>query len=99
MPYEVNKDKIFHLKHEDSELNRKVLMTELAMDLRKWHTYSQVVTKKDKLTEEQLLKQKEQKAILEKGEVQISEADLIKDPQPYQVTETYWVENEWERLV
>lgn len=87
--YEVNKDKIFHLKHDDSELYRKVLLTELAMDFRKWQTYSRVVTKQDSLTEEQLLKQKEQKAILDKGEVQIPEADLIKDPQPYQVTETY----------
>ena len=94
--YEFNKNKIFHFKYEDSELYRKVLMTRLAMDLRKWQTYSRVVTKKDKLTEEQLLKQNEQKAILEKGEVQISDADLIKDPQPYQVIETYWVENERE---
>lgn len=86
--YEVNKDKIFHLKHEDSELYRKVLLTELAIDLRKWQTHTRVVTKQDKLTEEQLLKQKEQQAARDRGDV-VPEADLIKDPQPYQVTETY----------
>ena len=68
--YKVNKHKIFHLKHDDSELYRKVLLTELAMDLRKWQTYSRVVTKLDSLIEEQLFKQKEQKLILDKGEVQ-----------------------------
>lgn len=70
-------------------------MTELAMDLRKWQVYSRVVTKLDQLTEEQLVKQTEQRALIEKGE-QVNEADLIKDPRPYDVTETYCTEIEVE---
>ena len=93
--YEVNKDHIFHLKDEDTELYRKILLTELAIDLRKWQTYSQKVTKLDQLTEEQLAKQTEQKEAIEKGE-EIPTEDLIKDPEPYEVTETYCIEFEKE---
>lgn len=85
-------------KNEDSELYMKLLKTELIMDLRKWQTYNQVVTKLDKLSEEELAKQQEQKEILEKGEEEIPEEDLIKDPQPYEVTETYCIELEKESL-
>ena len=66
----LTKSKKIHLKHDDSKLYKKSLLTELAIYLRKWQTYSWVVTKQDSLTEEQLLKQKEQKAILDKREVQ-----------------------------
>ena len=86
--YEIN-------KNETSELYTRLMKTELAMDLRKWQTYSEVVTKLDELTEEEVAKQQEQKELLEKGE-EVPEEELIKDPQPYDVTETYCIEIEKE---
>ena len=84
--YEINKG-------NHSDLYIKLLRTEIAMDLRKWQTYSQVVTKLDKLTEEEVAKQQEQKEALEKGE-EVPEEEIIKDPEPYDVTETYCIEFE-----
>lgn len=86
--YEINKG-------ESSDLYVRLMKTELAMELRKWQTYTQVVTKLDKLTEEEVAKQQEQKELLEKGE-EVPEEEIIKDPEPYEVTETYCIEIEKE---
>jgi hypothetical protein len=88
LAYEVNKDFIANLKGEEHELYHRVLRTELTMELRKWQIYSTVVTKLDILTEEEEAKKKEQREAIANGR-EIPEDELIKDPEPYDVTETY----------
>jgi len=95
LSYEVSKDFIFHLQGEEHELYHTVLKTELTLELRKWQTYSQIVTKIDQLTEEDLEKQKKQQEAIQNGE-EVPPEDLVKDPEPYDVTETYCTELEKE---
>ena len=96
LAYEVSKNKIYHLDSEDKEsLYHKILMTEIVIDLRKWQTYSKTVTKLDELTEEEQAKKQEQQEAIERGE-EVPEEELIKDPEPYNVDETYCSEFERE---
>ena len=73
----------------------KILTTEIIIDLRKWQTYSKTVTKLDDLTEEEQAKKQGQQEALERGE-EVPEEELIKDPEPYDVEETYCDELERE---
>jgi hypothetical protein len=79
------------------EINHKACISELAIDFRKWRTFHRVVSKLDPLTEDELAKQQEQREMIERGE-EVPEEELIHDPEPYDVTETFVLETEKEGI-
>lgn len=79
---------------EDDNLKR-VMLSELPQNTRRWRKYIQYHIKRPELTEEQKLKQQEQRQKIAAGEL-IAESELIQDPEPYEEKTTLVKEFELE---
>lgn len=71
----------FEFQEEDSF--KRMMVSELPLNTRKWRKYTQYVVRKPELTEELKAKQEEQRKRMALGE-NIQEQDLIRDPEPYE---------------
>ena len=65
----------------EEQMLRRVMLSELPINTRKWRKYAQYVIKYPELSEADKTALEEQKIRLENGEV-IPEEELIKEPEP-----------------
>ena len=70
-------------EYAEEESLKRVMLSELPLNTRKWRKYIQYQIKRPELTEEQKLKKEDQEKRIAAGEF-IPEAELIRDPEPYE---------------
>lgn len=70
-------------ENQEEEMVRRIMVSELPINTRKWRKYAQYVLRNPQLTEEQKLKKEEQQKRIQVGE-KIPDGELIVDPEPFE---------------
>ena len=70
-------------EHAEDEAVRRAMLSELPANTRRWRKYIQYALRKPELTEEQRLKKEDQEKRVAAGEF-IPEAEMIREPEPYE---------------
>lgn len=70
-------------EYAEDETIKRVMLSELPANTRKWRKYTQYQVKRQELTEDLRLKKDDQDRKRAAGEI-IAEQDLIRDPEPYE---------------
>ena len=75
--------RLMNFENAEEEAFKRVMISELPLNTRKWRKYAQFVIRRPQLTEELKIKREEQEKRIKLGEI-IPDSELIRDPEPYE---------------